>query len=190
MEIKFQVSSCHLGAFNPWAPQYYFSGKFFKSYQFGTDKNGVIDYDKAEKLILKVRPKLIIIGTTSYPLIIDWKFFAQVADKVGSWLVADISHISGLVLAGVYPSPVKFAHIMTTTTHKTLRGPRGAMIMVTEKGLRKDPDVSSKIDRAVFRDCKVDLTIIQQQEFCKLWLRLTVPDLENTLCRLLKMLKF
>lgn len=131
-------------------PSITFSGKFFKSYQFGTDKNGVIDYDKAEKLILKVRPKLIIIGTTSYPLIIDWKFFAQVADKVGSWLVADISHISGLVLAGVYPSPVKFAHIMTTTTHKTLRGPRGAMIMVTEKGLRKDPDVSSKIDRAVF----------------------------------------
>ncbi len=131
-------------------PDITFSGRFFKSFQFGADENGVIDYKGAEKLILKVKPKLIIIGTTSYPLIIDWGFFGRVADEVGAWLIADISHISGLVLAGVYPSPVKFAHIITTTTHKTLRGPRGAMIMVTKKGLLKDAEVASKIDRAVF----------------------------------------
>ncbi len=131
-------------------PDITFSGKFFKSYQFGTDDNGVIDYDEAEKLILKIKPKLIIIGTTSYPLIINWKRFAQIADKIEAWFVADISHVSGLVLAGVYPSPVEFAHIITTTTHKTLRGPRGAMVMVTKKGLVKDAGVASKIDRAVF----------------------------------------
>ncbi len=131
-------------------PNITFSGRFFKSYQFGTDEDGIIDYDKVKKLILKVKPKLIIIGTTSYPLIIDWERFARIANKTGAWLVADISHISGLVLAGVYPSPAKFAHIITTTTHKTLRGPRGAMIMITKKGLLKDPESASKVDRAVF----------------------------------------
>jgi glycine hydroxymethyltransferase len=127
-----------------------FSGRFFRSFQFGTDKNGVIDYEKVEKFILKSKPKLIIVGTTSYPLILNWKKFAQIADKVGAWLVADISHIVGLVLGGVYPSPVSFAHVITTTTHKTLRGPRGAMIMVTKKGFEKDPEADLKIDRAVF----------------------------------------
>lgn len=131
-------------------PDITFSGKFFKSFQFGTDENGIIDYEEVQKLVLKVKPKLMIIGTTSYPLILKWKKISQIADSVNAWLVADISHIAGLVIGGVYPSPVPFAHIVTTTTHKTLRGPRGAIIMVTQKGLKKDPEVNSKIERAVF----------------------------------------
>jgi len=93
---------------------------------------------------------MLFIGTTAYPLILDWKRFAEIADSIGAWLVADISHVAGLVVAGVYPSPVNYAHIITTTTHKTLRGPRGAMIMVTKKGLEKDAELAKKIDRAVF----------------------------------------
>ncbi|AKM83364.1 hypothetical protein A2422_04110 [Candidatus Woesebacteria bacterium RIFOXYC1_FULL_31_51] len=131
-------------------PNITFSGKFFKSVQFGTKDDGVIDYEVVEKLAKKEKPNLMIIGTTAYPLILDWKKLGEIADSIGAWLVADISHVSGLVLAGVYTSPVPFAHIVTTTTHKTLRGPRGAMIMVTSKGLKKDSEIASKIDRAVF----------------------------------------
>ncbi len=131
-------------------PDITFSGKFFKSVQFGTDDSGIINYDDVAKLAKKEKPKLLFIGTTAYPLIFDWKRFAKIADSIGAWLVADISHVSGLVLAGSYPSPVKYADIVTTTTHKTLRGPRGAMIMITKKGIKKDAELSKKIDRAVF----------------------------------------
>lgn len=131
-------------------PDITFSGKFFKSVQFGTDDSGVIDYDEVEKLAKKEKPKLLFIGTTSYPLILNWKRIAEISDSIGALFVADISHVAGLIVGGVYPSPVKYAHVVTTTTHKTLRGPRGAMIMVTKKGLTKDPDMASKIDRAVF----------------------------------------
>ncbi|MEK7075984.1 MAG: serine hydroxymethyltransferase, partial [Patescibacteria group bacterium] len=131
-------------------PDITFSGKFFTSVQFGTKDDGVIDYSEVEKLAKKEKPKLMFIGTTAYPLILDWKRFAEIADSIGAWLVADISHVAGLVIAGVYPSPVPYAHIVTTTTHKTLRGPRGAMIMVTKKGLEKDVELAKKIDRAVF----------------------------------------
>jgi glycine hydroxymethyltransferase len=131
-------------------PDITFSGRFYKSVQFGTKDDGVIDYGEVEKLAKEEKPKLMIIGTTAYPLILDWKRLGEIADGVGAWLVADISHVSGLVLAGVYPSPVPFAHIVTTTTHKTLRGPRGAMIMVTKKGIAKDAEISAKIDKAVF----------------------------------------
>ncbi len=131
-------------------PDITFSGRFYKSIQFGTKDDGIIDYSEVEKLALEEKPKLMIIGTTAYPLILDWKRLGEIADLIGSWLVADISHVSGLVLAGEYPSPVPFAHIVTTTTHKTLRGPRGAMIMVTKKGIEKDPETASKIDKAVF----------------------------------------
>jgi len=131
-------------------PEITFSGRLYKSVQFGTDNDGIIDYSQVEKMAKKERPKLMIIGTTSYPLALNWKRFAQIADSIGAWLVADVSHVSGLILAGSYPSPVPFAHIVTTTTHKTLRGPRGAIIMVTKKGMEKDPEVREKIDRAVF----------------------------------------
>jgi len=131
-------------------PDITFSGKFFTSVQFGTGDDGIINYDEVERLAKKEKPKLMFIGTTAYPLILDWKRFSNIADSIGAWLVADISHVSGLVLASVYPSPVKYAHVVTTTTHKTLRGPRGAMIMVTKKGVKKDPELAKKIDRAVF----------------------------------------
>ncbi|MGH7203127.1 MAG: serine hydroxymethyltransferase, partial [Candidatus Levyibacteriota bacterium] len=85
----------------------------------------------------------------AYSRKIDFKRFGQIADKVGCYLLADVSHITGLIVAGVHPSPVPYAHIITTTTHKTLRGPRGAMIMVTEKGLKKNPDLPKKIETAI-----------------------------------------
>ena len=131
-------------------PDITFSGKFFKSVQFGTLDDGIIDYGEVEKLAKKEMPKLMFIGTTAYPLALDWKRLGEIADSIGAYLVADVSHVSGLILAGAYPSPVPFAHIVTTTTHKTLRGPRGAMIMVTNKGIEKDAEMIAKIDRAVF----------------------------------------
>lgn len=127
-----------------------FSGKYFTIIPYELDNQGIIDYDEAERLAIKEKPKIIVCGATAYPRIIDFKRFGEIADKVGAYLLADISHITGLVVAGVHPSPVPYAHIIMTTTHKTLRGPRGAMIMVTEKGLRKDPELGSKIDKAVF----------------------------------------
>ena len=131
-------------------PDITFSGKFYKSIQFGTKDDGVIDYDEVESLAKKEMPKLMIIGTTAYPLILNWERLGKIADGIGAWFVADISHVSGLVLGGTYPSPVSFAHVVTTTTHKTLRGPRGAMIMVTKKGIEKDTEIAAKIDKAVF----------------------------------------
>ena len=131
-------------------PNITFSGKYFKSIQFGLNKKGVIDYEKTKELVEKERPKLLIIGTTAYPLIIDWKKFSDISKSVNAYLVTDISHIAGLIVSDVYPSPSRYADVITTTTHKTLRGPRGAMIMVTKKGLKKDAELGSKIDRAVF----------------------------------------
>ncbi len=101
------------------------------------------------KLAKKEKPKIIVAGTTAYPRILKWKKFRKIADEVGAYLMADVSHISGLIVGGAYPSPVPYVHIITTTTHKTLRGPRGAMIMVTEEGLKKDPELPKKIDKAI-----------------------------------------
>src|SRR3990172_6291086 len=125
------------------------TGKFFKSVQYTLGKDGQLDYDAIEKQAEKEKPDIIVCGFTAYPRIIDFKRFAKIADKVGAYLLAHISHITGLVIAGAHPSPAPYAHIITTTTHKTLRGPRGAMIMVTEKGLKKDPDLPKKIDSAI-----------------------------------------
>ena len=127
-----------------------FSGKYFKAINYPLTKNGKIDYEFIEKEVLKEKPKIIIAGVTAYPMRLDWKRFGEIADKIDCYLMADISHLSGLIAAGVYPTPVPYAHIVTTTTHKTLRGPRGAMIMVTTKGFKKDPDMGKKIDKAVF----------------------------------------
>lgn len=127
-----------------------FSGIFYQSIQYGTDKDGFLDYQEIEKLAQKYQPKLIWAGATAYPRIFDWKKFGEIADSVNAYFAADIAHYAGLVVGGAYPSPIRFAHIVTTTTHKTLRGPRGAMIMVTKKGLKKDPQLADKIDRAVF----------------------------------------
>lgn len=126
------------------------TSKYFKAVQYGLGKDGYIDYKKVQQLALKERPKIIIAGTTAYPRIIKWNIFYEIAEKIGAYLMCDISHISGLIVGGAYPSPVNFSHIITTTTHKTLRGPRGAIIMVTKKGLIKDPDLPKKIDKSVF----------------------------------------
>jgi len=131
-------------------PKITFSGKYFSSLRYQVGKDGFIDYNQVEAIALKEKPKIIVAGTTSYSRILDFSRFAQIADRVGAYLMADIAHIVGLVIAGVHPSPVSYADIITTTTHKSLRGPRGAMIMVTQKGLNKEPDLGRKIDRAVF----------------------------------------
>ncbi len=127
-----------------------FSGKFFTNVFYSVDESGLIDYDKMEQLALEEKPKIIIAGITSYPMALDFARFAKIAQKCGAYLMADVAHVSGLILAGVYPNPVPFCHVITTTTHKTMRGPRGALIMVTDKGLEKDSDLPQKIDRAVF----------------------------------------
>ncbi len=128
-----------------------FSGKLFNSVQYGVDeKTNLVNYDEVEKLAKESHPKIIWAGATAYPRIFDWEKFAKIADSVGAYLATDISHIAGLVVAGVHPSPAEYAHIITTTTHKTLRGPRGGIIMVTKKGIEKDPELPQKIDKAVF----------------------------------------
>ena len=106
-----------------------FSGKWFNSVQYNTGKDGYLDYDAMAALVKEHKPKLIFVGATAYPRIFDWQRLRDIADLCGAYLVADISHIAGLVVGGVHPSPVGIADIITTTTHKTLRGPRGAMIL-------------------------------------------------------------
>lgn len=126
------------------------SAIFFKSVAYKLDSNGQMDYEEIERIALEEKPKLIVAGITAYPLQLDWSKFAKIADKVGAYLLADISHLAGLVVGGAYPSPTPYAHLITTTTHKTLRGPRGALVMVTDKGLKKNPELAKKVDQAVF----------------------------------------
>lgn len=121
-----------------------FSGKIYKSYSYGLDENGWIDYEEVKKIALEVKPKLIVAGASAYSRIIDFKKFREIADLVGAYLMVDMAHIAGLVAAGVHPSPIPYADIVTTTTHKTLRGPRGGMI------LTNNPDLAKKINSYVF----------------------------------------
>ncbi len=130
-------------------PRVTFSGKYYTSVQFGLTEEAKIDYADMRAKALEHKPKVIFFGTTAYPFILDWEQARSIADSVGAYLVADISHIVGLIIAGVHPSPVPFAHVVMSTTHKTLRGPRGAIILVTDEGLAKDPDLPKKIDSAV-----------------------------------------
>ncbi|MFA6382901.1 MAG: serine hydroxymethyltransferase [Parcubacteria group bacterium] len=123
---------------------------FYKSVPYHVKPDGYLDLKEIEKLATKHKPKLIWVGATAYVREFPFEKLAKIADKVGAYLAADIAHIAGLVVAGAHKSPVKYAHIVTTTTHKTLRGPRGGMIMVTQKGLKKDPELAQKIDRAIF----------------------------------------
>jgi glycine hydroxymethyltransferase len=131
-------------------PNITLSGKYYKSMQYGVTKDGWIDYDALEELAKKEKPKLIIAGLTAYPRNLDWERFSDIAKESESLLLADISHIGGLVAAKAINSPVPFVHVVTTTTHKTLRGPRGAIVMVTQKGLGHDLDMGKKINKAVF----------------------------------------
>ncbi|MBE7706908.1 MAG: serine hydroxymethyltransferase [Cyanobacteria bacterium SIG30] len=120
-----------------------FSGLYFDIVSYGVNDNGEIDYDALEKLAIEEKPKLIIAGASNYCKIIDFKRFKEIADKVGAYLMVDIAHIAGLIAGGVHPSPVPYADFVTTTTHKTLRGPRGGIIMCKEKH-------ALGIDKAVF----------------------------------------
>ena len=105
------------------------SGSFFRSVFYGVNDNGVIDYDVVREIALRERPKLIVAGASAYARVIDFKKFREIADEVGAYLMVDIAHIAGLVAAGLHPSPIPYADVVTTTTHKTLRGPRGGMIL-------------------------------------------------------------
>lgn len=132
------------------------TGIYYKSVQYTLrskdvyKKEDLFDYSEIRRLAKEHRPKLIWVGATAYPLKYDYKKFADISDEVGAFLAADIAHVAGLIAGGAHPSPVPHVHIVTTTTHKTLRGPRGAMILVTEKGLKKDPELGDKINKAVF----------------------------------------
>lgn len=116
---------------------YNFSGKYFNVIAYTVDKDKeTIDYDNLEKLAKQNKPKLIVTGASAYSRIWDWKKIREIADSVGAFHMADVAHYAGLIAAGIYPSPVKYADIVTTTTHKTLRGPRGGMIMCSEKYIK------------------------------------------------------
>ena len=123
-----------------------FSGKLFNAVQYGLDTaTGEIDYAAVERLAREHRPKMILAGFSAYSRVIDWHRFRAIADAVGAWFVVDMAHVAGLVAAGVYPSPVPIADVVTTTTHKTLRGPRGGLILA-----REHPDLHRKINSMVF----------------------------------------
>lgn len=120
-----------------------FSGKLYNFVFYGVDQNGYIDYDQAQELALKHKPKLIMAGASAYSRIIDFKRFREIADSVGAYFMVDIAHIAGLVATGYHPTPFGLADIITTTTHKTLRGPRGGLIFCK-------PELAKKVDSAVF----------------------------------------
>lgn len=130
-----------------------FSSRFYQSVQYGVGKDGLINYKEIWKLAKKEKPKIIVAGATAYPRIIDFKKFRAIANEIKAYLMVDIAHIAGLIASGVHPSPFPYADVVTTTTHKTLRGPRGAIIFANRESLiakRSKIDIASAIDRAVF----------------------------------------
>jgi glycine hydroxymethyltransferase len=120
------------------------SGKVYTSFAYGVDEQGFLDYDDIERIAGLVKPDLIVAGASAYPRQIDWKRFREIADSVGAYLLADCSHYSGLIAGGAYLSPIKYADVTTTTTHKTLRGPRGGAIMWN------NDEYTRKINSAIF----------------------------------------
>ena len=121
------------------------SGKYWKILPYGvTREGGVIDYDEVRRLAIENKPKMILAGASAYPRVIDFKKFREIADEIGAYLMVDMAHIAGLVAAGEHPSPIPYAHVTTTTTHKTLRGPRGGLI------LSNDEEIAKKIDKSIF----------------------------------------
>jgi len=122
-----------------------FSGKLFNAVQYGINDNGLLDYDEIEKLAIEHKPKMLIGGFSAYSQIIDWERMAEIAKKINAYYVVDMAHVSGLVAAGVYPSPVPFADVVTSTTHKTLRGPRGGIIIC-----KSNPELEKKFNSLVF----------------------------------------
>jgi glycine hydroxymethyltransferase len=123
-----------------------FSGRIYKAVQYGLNaETGEIDYDQVERLAHEHKPKMIMAGFSAYSKIVDWQRFRDIADAVGAWFVVDMAHVSGLIAGGVYPSPVNIADVTTSTTHKTLRGPRGGIILA-----RSNPELEKKLNFAVF----------------------------------------
>ena len=122
-----------------------FSGKIYNAVQYGVDSEGLIDYVQVETLAREHRPRLIVAGFSAYSRVVDWARFRAIADEVGAYLLVDMAHVAGLVAAGVYPSPVPLADVTTTTTHKTLRGPRGGLILA-----RPNPEIEKKLNSIVF----------------------------------------
>jgi glycine hydroxymethyltransferase len=122
-----------------------FSGKIYHAVQYGIDENGYIDYEEVERLALEHKPKMIVGGFSAYSRTVDWQRFRDIADKVGAYLLVDMAHVAGLVAAGVYPSPVQIADVTTSTTHKTLRGPRGGIILA-----KANPEIEKKLNSLVF----------------------------------------
>lgn len=121
------------------------SGKLFNCVGYGIDpQTELINYDEVRRIALECKPKLIVAGASAYPRFIDYKKFRKIADEVGAYLMADIAHVAGMVATGLHPSPVGYAHVITSTTHKTLRGPRGGLILCD------DEDIAKKIDKAIF----------------------------------------
>ena len=121
------------------------SGKYFQTSFYGVDERGFLDYDQVRETALKERPRMIIAGASAYARMIDFQKFREIADEAGAYLMVDMAHIAGLVAAGLHPSPIPYADVVTTTTHKTLRGPRGGMILASEESARK-----FNFDKAVF----------------------------------------
>lgn len=126
-----------------------FSGRYFNIVPYGVNDEGYIDYDEVERLAVENKPKMIIAGASAYPRIIDFKRFREIADKVGAVLWVDMAHIAGLVAAGLHPSPIPYADVTTTTTHKTLRGPRGGLILASEESNKR-----FNFNKAIFPGCQ------------------------------------
>ena len=122
-----------------------FSGKTYNAVHYGIDDNGLIDYDEVARLAKEHKPKMIVAGFSAYSQVMDWQKFREIADSVGAYLLVDMAHVAGLVAAGIYPSPVQIADVTTTTTHKTLRGPRSGLILA-----KANPDIEKKLNSAVF----------------------------------------
>jgi len=123
-----------------------FSGRLYQAVQYGLNETtGEIDYDQVERLALECRPKMIVAGFSAYSRVVDWPRFRAIADQIGAYLVVDMAHVAGLVAAGVYPNPLPVADVVTTTTHKTLRGPRGGLILA-----RSNPGIEKKLNSLVF----------------------------------------
>ena len=122
-----------------------FSGKIYNAVQYGITDEGYLDYDEIERLAVENKPKMIVGGFSAYSREVDWARFRAIADKVGAWLLVDMAHVAGLVAAGVYPSPMEYADVVTSTTHKTLRGPRGGIILA-----KSNPDLEKKLNSLIF----------------------------------------
>ena len=127
-----------------------FSGKIYNAVQYGLNEAGEVDYDQVQRLADEHKPKMIVAGFSAYSRIMDWKRFRQIADSVGAYLFVDMAHVAGLVAAGLYPNPIDVADVVTSTTHKTLRGPRGGIILAGANSVMKNEDIAKKLNSAIF----------------------------------------